>query len=64
MQDDAYLFNDFHDASTSRLHNYRPIVDDRVSVTRPHMVLARYRVERYASLGQHRADAHVLAVSK
>src|SRR5215470_19099923 len=56
------LFDDFYDASTSRLHNHRPIVHDRVPVARPHMIFAGYRVKRNASLGQHGADAHLVAI--
>jgi len=50
-RDDMELFDDFYDASTSRLHDHRPIVHDRVPVARRHMILAGYRVKRYASRG-------------
>jgi hypothetical protein len=58
----AALFDDFHDATAARLHDYRPIVHDRIPVARSHMILAGYRVKRHTSRGQHRADAHIALV--
>jgi hypothetical protein len=34
------LFDDLHDATAARLDNHRPIIDDRIPVAWPHMVLA------------------------
>src|SRR5215475_6455402 len=55
------LFDDFYDLTAARLDNHGQIVHDRIAVTRPHVILARHRVERYPS-GQHRAEPHIARV--
>ena len=34
------LFDDFHDATTTRFDDYRTVVHDRITVAGPHMILA------------------------
>jgi hypothetical protein len=60
-RDLRFLLDNFHYAPGSWLHDHRTIVHDCISVTRPNVILARYRVKRYAS-GQQRADANLMAV--
>ena len=57
-----FLLDDLYDATAARLYNDGPIVDDRIPVAWPHIVLAGYRVECNASPWQHRADAHIALV--
>jgi hypothetical protein len=59
-----YLFNNFYNSTAAWLHNHWPIVHDRVPIVRPHMVLARHCVERYASLRDHVADARLAAITE
>jgi hypothetical protein len=54
------LFNDFFDAAGTRIHDHHSIIHNRISVTRPYMVLGRKLVERHAHLWQQHADAHLL----
>src|SRR4029077_392193 len=54
--------DDFYDATAAWLDNDGPIVHDGIPVAWPHMIFARYRVERYASRGQHLADTHLETV--
>jgi hypothetical protein len=60
----AYLFNNFHDASASRLDNYRDVIHDCIPITRCHMILGWNIVQRYATRRQDCADAQLLTVSK
>jgi len=45
------LFNDFNDATAAGFDDYWSVVHDRISVTRPHMILARDLIKCYATLG-------------